>query len=363
MARKAVKRLTFPWPVPYKPSVPKDRRVGVGIIGAGVIVRNAHLPAYRDMGLNVVAICDTDAGNAQRAAELAGGVDWYTDYRQVLDRQDVHVVDAATHPSPRIRIMRDALKAGKDVLSQKPFVHDLTVGRELVALAKKTKRLLAVNQNGRWAPSWKAAYELIVAGAIGTVQTVRHHCHREHNKIVVGQSFDRIKHLMLYDFAIHWFDITTCWLADFKPLRVYASHMKGPGQRARQRLLAQAAVEYDHALASFAFDGNCSHDRPHEFCIEGTNGAIISEGEQDIQIHRPDGVFRTELSGRWFHDGFRGAMAEFLCAREQGRKPWNNAEENLRSLQVCFAACHAADRKKIVDVKTVTKLPPGNATA
>jgi len=362
MSKRRTRSVSFPWPVDYKPKVPRNKKVGIGIIGTGGIVQSTHLRAYAKMGLKVTAICDINKKTAKKVSESLGGVPWYTDRRYLLDRKDIDVIDAATHPKPRVNIIKDALEAGKDVLSQKPFVLDLNVGRDLVKLAKRKKRILAVNQNGRYSPNWKAAGGLIEAGAVGTIQSVRHHCRWDHNW-VVGLSFDKLRHLILYDFAIHWFDVTTSWLKDAKAKMVHGCNIKAPGQRAKGPMLAHATVQYDRVLASLIFDANCPANWPHEFFIEGTEGAIISRDENEIEVHKPDGVFKTRLEGNWFPDGFCGTMGEFLCAREQGRQPWINAKDNLKSLQVCFAACIAADKNKLIDPNKVTKLPPGNVTA
>lgn len=53
-------------------------------------------------------------------------------------------------------------------------------------------------------------------------------------------------------------------------------------------------------------------------------------------------------------------MGELLCAIEDGREPWNNARDNLRSLRTCFAACISADRGRPIDPASVTRLPKGN---
>src|ERR1051325_1591409 len=165
-------KLSIPWPVNYLPPVPKDKSVGIGIIGCGGITRGTHIPAYKAQGFRIVAVADIFEENAKKAAEIAGGVPYFTDHRPLLDLKEVQVVDAATHPAPRVQLIRDALNAGKDVLSQKPFVLDLTTGQSLVNMAKQKKRLLAVNQNARWCPSWKVAQELIRLGAIGEVMSV-----------------------------------------------------------------------------------------------------------------------------------------------------------------------------------------------
>ena len=60
--------------------------------------------------------------------------------------------------------------------------------------------------------------------------------------------------------------------------------------------------------------------------------------------------------GSWFPDGFHGTMGELLCAIEENRKPWNNAKDNLKSLQLCFAACVSADKGEAVDPSKITRL-------
>lgn len=182
----------------FLPPVPRHRDAhGIGIIGCGGIVRGQHIPAYRAQGFRIVGVADPNADSARAAANLAGGAAVYADHRSLLARRDITVVDVATHPGIRAGLIRDALDAGKHVLSQKPFVLDLGVGAKLVALARRRQRLLAVNQNGRWDPARKAAWDLIRAGAVGEVLSVHLRDHWSHDW-VAGTAFD-IRHCLLYD--------------------------------------------------------------------------------------------------------------------------------------------------------------------
>lgn len=347
--------------IDYAPPVPKNKNIGIGIIGCGGIARTQHIPAYKAQGFRIVAVADIVEENARQAAVLAGGVPFFTDHHRLLALEEVHVVDAATHPAPRAQLIRDALRAGKHVLSQKPFVLNLAVGRQLIALARKNKVLLAVNQNGRWAPPWKAAFELIRKGVIGKVLAAHLRSHWDHNW-VAGTPFDALRHCILYDFAIHYFDILCCWMDGQRPLSVYATDDFAPNQRARARMMAQAVVRYKNAQASLVFDASCKVGAPGGFTILGTKGSIQGNEWNHLELHLPGGTYRPRLSGNWFPDGFKGTMGALLCAIEQRRPPWNSAENNLRSLQLCFAACMSADRGKPVVVSTAQKLPPGNIT-
>ena len=97
----------------------------------------------------------------------------YVDYRELLDRSDIEVVDIATHATDRPPIVEASLRAGKHVLSQNHLRSTLETGRRLVELARREKRLLAVNQNGRWAPHFSYMREAVWAGLLGELTGVQ----------------------------------------------------------------------------------------------------------------------------------------------------------------------------------------------
>ena len=158
--------------LPYLPRDPKGYRPVIGLIGCGGIAPY-HLRAYRKAGYHVAALCDIAAARTEELRnEYCPAAACATDYREILARPDIDVVDIATHPSERIAIVTDALRAGKHVLSQKPFVTDLEAGRRLVSLADDCGRKLAVNQNGRWAPHFSYMRHAVDAGLIGDVTAI-----------------------------------------------------------------------------------------------------------------------------------------------------------------------------------------------
>lgn len=341
----------------YQPHDPKKHHPGIGIIGCGNIVFS-HLKGYKLGKYRIIAMADIDEKVLQEKATLVPGVKTFTDYRELLALQEVEVVDCATRPLPRAQIIRDALNAGKHVLSQKPFVLDLKVGEELVKVAEKKKLLLAVNQNGRWNPIWNYAYQAIQARLIGEVLSVHMRCHWDHNGIV-GTPFNKVKHIILYDYGIHWFDILRCWM-DKEPKRVFASFAKAANQKANPPLLAQVIIEYENAQTTLVFDGSQSIGGEDAFFIGGSKGSIICTGpdlnQHMLEVRTKEGTFRPNLKGSWFPDGFHGSMGELLCAIEENREPWNNAKDNLESLQLCFAACASADKEESVCPSEITRL-------
>jgi len=348
----------------YKPRDPKRYRPGIALIGCGGISKH-HLTAYRGAGYRVVALCDTVLNRAKRRKEeFFPDARLYRDWRDVLRRDDVEVVDLATHPHQRALMIEAALRAGKHVLSQKPFVLDLGFGRRMVELADKQGVKLAVNQNGRWAPHFRYIHEAVRAGLIGEVAGVHLSVHWDHN-LIAGSEFEKVKHLILYDFAIHWFDIVHCFMGSRAAERVYASTARTTSQRVRPALLAQALIEYDGAQASLVFDGDTRFGPYDQTYVTGSRGTITSAGvdlkNQKVTLYTPEGRASPRLEGCWFSDGFHGTMGELLCSIEEDREPSNSARDNLDSLALSFAAVASADRKRPIVPGSVRKMPEGTA--
>lgn len=346
--------------LPYEPRLPRDYSPKIGMIACGGI-SPFHLEAYKTAGYEVAALCDlieSKAKERQKAFYPDAAV--YTDYRDLLARDDIDVVDVATHPDVRAPIEDDVLEAGKHVLSQKPFVLDLDVGQGLVDLAAEKGLKIAVNQNGRWAPHYSYIRHALAAGLIGDVSGVHMGVHWDHGW-TAGTPFDDVPHMILYDFAIHWFDILTCFMGDRRPLGVYATEAKACNQINKADMLAQVMIAYENAQATLVFDSYTQYGALDETYVAGTEGSITSTGpdlsHQTVTLYTGDGYATPDLKGEWFKQGFLGTMSELLCAIEEDREPANSAQNNLRSLELCFAALASAEDKEPKVPGEVRRMP------
>jgi len=345
--------------LPYQPRDPKNYRPIIGFIGCGGISAH-HLRAYKDARYRVDVLCDLIEERANsRRDEYFPGASITTDYRELLDRPEIQVVDIATHPADRVKIIEDAIGAGKHVLSQKPFVLDLATGQRLVRLAKDKGVTLAVNQNGRWAPHLGYMREAVRGGYVGDVLGIHVQLHWDHTW-TKGTLFEKIEDLVLYDFAIHWFDFVSSLIPDRKVKRVFASKSFAAGQEMKIPMIAQALVEFEGGQASLVFDAHTKFGPQDNTYIAGSKGSISSSGtglqDQKLKYVTKDGVAEPQLHGSWFPDGFHGTMGEMLCAIEEKRKPLNNAEDNLQSLALAFAAIASANTGRPFELGEITKL-------
>lgn len=343
-ARREATQIVAP-EVAYLPRDPQQYHPAIGLIGCGGITVH-HLAAYRDAGYNVVALCDINEASArERQQQFYPQAAIYTDYTELLRRDDIEVVDIATHPHVRVPIIEAALLARKHILSQKPFVLDLDVGERLVALAEEQGVYLAVNQNGRWAPHFAYLRAAVASGLLGTLTSANLTVHWDHSWII-GTPFNAIHDVVLYDFAIHWFDIVNCFFHEQRALRVSASTMHAAEQQADPPLLAQVLIDYPHAQANLFFNAAVRYGQEDRTYLAGTKGSAVSSGanlsEQTVTVYGPNGYARPHLEGTWFSNGFHGTMAELLCAIEEGREPSHSARRNLSSLALAFAAIASA---------------------
>jgi len=346
--------------LPYRPQDPKSYKPAIGLIGCGGISKE-HLTAYKKAGYNVVALCDRELERAvARQEEFFPEAKVTADVNELFAQGDIEVVDITTHPAERAGLIERALRASTHVLSQKPFALDLDVAERLVDLAERQEVLLAVNQNGRWAPHFSYMRQAIAAGMLGEMSSVQCVVNWDHNW-VADTPFDEIHHVILYDFAIHWFDILACLLPGKKPQQVSTSVTRASNQQAKPPLLAQAIVEYEDAQATLAFNGNVAYGPLDITYVAGSQGSMVSQGpdlkHQEVTLYTAEGWGRPHLEGCWFPDGFHGTMAELLCAIEEEREPSNSGRNNLQSLALCFAAVSSAEGHEAVQVGGVRRLP------
>ncbi|MCL6217017.1 Gfo/Idh/MocA family protein [Zunongwangia pacifica] len=359
-AEKSAKEIKPP-KLNYLPRKPKSYNPKIGLIGTGGI-SDYHLKNYKAFGLKVVAISNrTPSKAAALRDKYYPDAEVYEDYKKLLEREDIEVVDITPHPMDRLPILKEALRSKKHVLSQKPFVLDLKEGEELVKLAKENNVKIAVNQNGRWAPHFSYMREAIDAGIIGRPVSVDFSLQWDQTWITGNPAFENIHHMVLFDFAIHWFDITASFMKKYTPKNVYASVVKYDEQQYSPPALASCIINYEQSQVRMAFNAHTVLGEEDVTTIVGTKGTIRSRGpglndQPLIELYVEGGAVKIPLEGSWFENGFKGTMGELLCAIEEDREPLNSAEDNLNSLRLCFGALESANKNKIIVPGKVNKI-------
>jgi len=333
----------------YRPSFP-EHPFAVAIAGCGAAAKDLHLPAYDAWNVDVAGVYDRLPSATACVRELFPFVrQVYGSLDELLADPEVAVVDVATRPPERPAVILQALAADKHVLAQKPLALDLETARRMVDAADAAGLKLAVNQNGRWCPPLRAATLLVARGAVGAVVAVTH-LHDKSMPPVVGLHFDELDHFVIYDYDVHWIDISRCWLDGDWPVEVRASDYRVPGQPDRARNPWGANVEIRYASGANVLIrtvGDAQTARGGApFWIHGTEGTIrgsVLLGSDFLELDRDGEVTPIEIEGAWYPEGLAGTMAELLSAVAEDRAPYNSARHNLLSLELTLAACRSAD--------------------
>jgi UDP-N-acetylglucosamine 3-dehydrogenase len=185
----------------------------VAVVGAGAMGRN-HVRVYRDLpGVEMVAIADGDAATAVAVAG-AFGCEPYTDYREMLEVARPEAVSVAVPTHAHHQVVLDALAAGCHVLVEKPIASSLAEAADMVQLAERAGRLLAVGHIERYNPAIIELKRRLEAGELG--RTFQIHARR------LGPFPARVRDVgVVIDLATHDIDIMR-YLSGSEAVRVYA---------------------------------------------------------------------------------------------------------------------------------------------
>lgn len=340
--------------------LPHKHDYGIGIVGAGLIVNAAHIPAYRKAGLQVKAVADINANALEQTAQRYGITDVYTDYRRLLERSDIDIIDIAIPNEGRVDIVKEAVAAGKHVLIQKPFAHRLEQAEEMVRLAREAGVKLAVNQNARYAPFYHAVKQVIDSGALGELYLMTHEMRINQDAGMGDTWYAQVPHFLVVDYDIHHIDLMRYW-SGMTPERVYASGTRMRGQNFACDMTVLTTMEFGNGLRAQLTTVDTTQNDEHfwRFSVEGSQGSLYGRIASGYKLPRveyctngnPGRWTRLSLRGEWFPDAFYGTMFELMSAIGEDREPAIGGGDNLQTLKVMHSVMRSLERGTVEDVR------------
>ena len=154
--------------------------IRVGMIGYKFMGK-AHSHAYRDLGMFfpnapeavMTAICGRDEEGVKAAAKQFGWQGYTTDWRELVKRDDIDLVDINAPSDAHKDIAIAAAAAGKHLFCEKPLALTLADAREMLAAAESAGVKHMVGFNYRFAPAVQLAKKLIDEGRLGRIYHFR----------------------------------------------------------------------------------------------------------------------------------------------------------------------------------------------
>ena len=160
----------------------KRRKVRIGIIGVGQIGK-FHLSNYETMpDVEVVAAADINETELKTVAERYKIPNIYTDFRELLKRDDIEAVDVCLHNNYHAPVSIEVMRAGKHCYCQKPIAGSYYDGKTMLDVAKETGKMLHIYMASLYYKEARAAKELIAAGKLGRIYHARASGHRRRGR-------------------------------------------------------------------------------------------------------------------------------------------------------------------------------------
>lgn len=312
------------------------------------LVERVEICALVDPNLDMARKLQAELGLT--AAVLA------TDLSTVLaDLKPDLVFDIAV-PSARLDIVSMVLRAGCDILTEKPMATSLEDARRINDLARETGRVHAVTQNRRYKDGIRRVRATIESGALGEITAL-------HADFFIGAHFggfrDVMDHVLLLDMAIHTFDAAR-YISGEEPEAVYCIEVNPKASWYADGAAATAIFEMTNGV-QFSYRGSwCAEGADTHWDaswrIIGTKGTLLWNGLDAYEIKVVTGTdgFSRALTEVPIQDPEDASQTEdhtsviraFLDALDQGHAPETAGTDNIKSLSMVFAAIESSANKQ-----------------
>lgn len=320
-------------------------------IGAGGIVHDSHMPAYRKAGFPVYALIDPDRSKATSLAAKFGVPRVYGAISEALPHLPERSIFDVAVPASAILKVLSQLPDGASVLIQKPMGETLAEAVAIERLCREKGLTAAVNFQLRWAPVMRAAKKYALAGLLGDVHEMEVH-------VSVFMPWDLWSFLstcprleILYH-SIHYIDLCRAWFGN--PRKVLAKTVRNPLTPALAATRSVIVLEYDD-WKRVSISANHAHTyngtQRSQVTWEGTEGALeaIMGVNLDYPTGKPDrlryarrgGEWETvPTEGNWFPDAFIGSMGSLqaFAAGASSELPTrvSDALDTMRTVEAAY---------------------------
>lgn len=333
------------WPAPAAPKP-------IVIIGAGGIIRDAHLPAYQKADILVQGVTDLDQARAESLAADHAIPEVHAALKDAVAAYGTNVVyDIATPPHVITDILPD-LPDGAAVLIQKPMGADQTQARAIRQICRDKKLKAAVNFQLRFSPMMMAAKDAIEKGLIGELLEIEVHL----NIFTPWTLFPFLIPMERVEIAVHSIHyLDTIRALAGNPDGVFARSIGDPRAEDFAQTRTSVMLDYgDRLRGLMTINHNHQCGRKFQsawFRIEGTEGAMMVKlgvcfdypnGEADeLWLCRNGAEWeQIPLEGSWFIDSFMGTMrnVQRFDAGEDDRlyASVEDAYETMALVEACF---------------------------
>jgi predicted dehydrogenase len=342
----------------------------IGAIGAGMIMAECHLAAYKEAGFQVVAIASRTKSNAQKVATRWNIAKVHETPEQLIADPDIQILDIAYPPDQQPALIRAALKQPhiKGILAQKPLALSLADAKALRDEAKAAGKVLSVNQNMRYDQSMRVLKQIIEAGDLGDIVFAEIDMHAIPHWQGFLADYDR---LTLANMSVHHLDILRFLFGDpteittvtRKDPRTKFDHTDGITVSTVRFASGVLALSLEDVWAGPREEGY-KDDQHIRWRVEGTKGTArgtigwptgaASTLEYASMISTKGAWVNPTWDTMWFPHAFIGVMEQLQHALSTNTEPALTVADNVKTVQLIEAGYRSMAEGRTVRLSEIS---------
>ena len=348
------------------------KKVRIGVIGTGGIANGAHLPGYSQIPdeCEIFAMCDIIPDALEKtAAKYPNVTHIVSDYKALLAMPEIDGVSVCTPNFAHHQITMDALKAGKNVLCEKPIAMNAVQGAEMVAAARKSGKILQIGYNSRFQPSNQALKRYIDAGELGDIYYARAQALRVRGIPGWGVFIDKEKQGggPLIDIGVHMLDLTLWFMGHPKPIAASGITYQKFGKRSdvvgfmgqwdhtkfTVEDFAAALIRFDNGatvMLESSFVANLKQETQNVTLLGTDGGAEAYPLSLTQEKHRTMVSYEPKIPGGNNLNTHYAEMKAFVECIRDGKEPLVTGEHGLMVAQIMDAIYKSSEEGKEVRI-------------
>jgi predicted dehydrogenase len=354
----------------FEPDVKvRTKSYRIGCVGAGMIMAECHLAAYKEAGFPVVAIASRTRANAEKVAKRWGIPAVRETPQALIEDANVDIVDLAFPPDQQPALIRHALKQPhiKGILAQKPLALSLGEAIKLRDEAAAAGKILSVNQNMRYDQSMRVLKQIIDSGALGDIVLAQIDMHAIPHWQSFLEDYDR---LTLSNMSVHHLDVLRFLFGD--PDEITTLTRKDPRTKFEHADgITVSTIRFPTGVLAVSLEDVWSGPRQEGYRddqhitwrVEGLQG--VAKGT----IGWPTGAASTltyasakttggewvtpKWETMWFPQAFVGVMEQLQHALKTGTPPALSVADNVKTMALVEAGYRSISERRAVKLSEI----------
>lgn len=347
-----------------------SRKFRLGIVGCGWWGTSCHLPVYRKIPqIELVAACDASSDILEMVSRTFAVKTTYTDYNEMLDREDLDIVSIVTPSHTHADLAVAAARHGCNIFVEKPLAPTIDEADRMIAAAEQNNVKLAVDENWRWLPEFIRAKQCIDDGMIGQVYLIQL---EEFVWWTMPEKYKKQVRFLMQEQTVHFIDLVR-WLSNSNAKSVYACTRNVSSLEISGESLAVLTVQFQNGALGIVTDSFAAKGRQYSMKgrIEGTRGSILLNWDMPLEVYSEmmDGFVVPSVKGQyprirtqplskdfeWPLDNLINATGSALISLinsiENGGDPPTSGKDNRRDIEIMLAAYTSAEKGDVVTLQ------------